>query len=193
MRKNLIVVILLLAYTGGCESLRFAPSEPQKQNAWLHSRTTTLAAENARTENASQELQALTKLSQLQSRAFVSYFGLPRQLPYAETAEDILAESNFQLAQSALQQASERPDPWQVADAALELGIGIFALLGGIYGTRVVRFLKQAKDKSNALREIIQGNELFKKQNEQSLTTFKAAQQLQSHQTRGIVAEVKNA
>ena len=37
----------------------------------------------------------------------------------AETAEDILTESNFQLAGTALQESAERPDPWQVAVSML--------------------------------------------------------------------------
>ena len=70
--------------------------------------------------------------------------------------------------------------------------IAISALVGGVYGTRAVRFLKEAKDKSKALQEIIQGNELFKKQNPQSADTFKQAQTLQSTETRKIVAEIKS-
>jgi len=175
----------------GCESLRFAPTEAQKQNAWLHNRTAMVSAETAKSENASEELQALTKLSELQSRAFVSYNGLPKEFPQAETAEDILAQSNWQLARTALTESAERPDVWQLADSALELAIGICALLGGVYGTRAVRFLKEAQAKSKALKEIIEGNELFKEQNESSVAAFKQAQQNQSPATRQIVAETK--
>lgn len=175
----------------GCESLRFAPSEQQKQNAWLHNRTSMVAAETARDENASEKLQGLTKLGELQSRAFVSYNGLPNEFPQAETAEDILAQSNWQLAGTALVESNQSPDAWQVADSVLELGIGICALLGGVYGTRAVKFLKDAQTKSKALKEIIQGNELFKQQNESSVVAFKQAQQNQSTTTRQIVAEMK--
>ncbi|MFA5239101.1 MAG: hypothetical protein WC476_05245 [Phycisphaerae bacterium] len=175
----------------GCESLRFAPTETQKQNAWLHNRTTAIAVEAAKSENSSEQLQALAKLSELQSRAFVSYAGLPREFPQAETADDVLGESNQQLAQIALSESVERPDAWQLADSALELAIGISALLGGVYGTRALRFLKDAQIKSKALKEIIEGNELFKKQNESSIAAFKQAQQNQSPETRQIVAEIK--
>ena len=175
----------------GCESLRFAPTEAQKQNAWLHNRTAIISAETAKSENASEELQALTKLSELQSRAFVSYHGLPKEFPQAETAEDILAQSNWQLARTALTESAERPDAWQVADSVLELAIGVCALLGGVYGTRAVQFLREAQAKSKALKEIIEGNELFKKQNESSIAAFKQAQQNQSAATRQIVVETK--
>jgi hypothetical protein len=73
----------------------------------------------------------------------------------------------------------------------LELGIGICALLGGVYGTRAVGFLRQTRTKSKALKEIITGNELFKKQNASSALAFKQAHQNQSAQTRQIVTEMK--
>ena len=179
---------LLLA---GCDSLRFAPSEAQKQNAWLHNRTAIVTAETARAEDTSPSLQALTQLGEMQSRAFSSYCGLPKQFPPAETAENILAESTFQLAGTALQESAERPDPWQVADSMLEMGIGICALLGGVYGTRAVGFLRQARGKSNALHEIVTGNELFKKQNQTQAVAFKQAHQNQSPQTRQLVTAMK--
>jgi hypothetical protein len=179
---------LLLA---GCDSLRFAPTEAQKQNAWLHNRTAIITAETARAEDTSQTLQALTQLGEVQSRAFSSYCGLPKEFPPAETAEDILAESNWQLAGTALQESAERPDPWQVADSMLEMGIGICALLGGVYGTRAVGFLRQARGKSNALHEIVAGNEQFKKQNQAQAAAFKQAHQNQSPKTRQFVAAMK--
>jgi hypothetical protein len=180
---------LLLA---GCDSLRFAPTEAQKQNAWLHNRTATVTAETARAEDTSSTLQALTQLGEVQSRAFSAYCGLPKEFPPAETAEDILAESNFQLAATAIKESAERPDPWHVADSMLEMGIGICALLGGVYGTRAVRFLKDARGKSEALKEIIAGNEQFKKQNQSQTTAFKQAHQNQSAQTRQLVAAIKS-
>jgi len=188
---RLVGCIFICLLSAGCDSLRFAPTEAQKQNAWLHNRTTTIATDTAKTENASEPLQALTQLSELQSRAFSSYFGLPKEFPPSENSQDVLAESNFQLAHTALQQGAERPDAWEVADSMLELGIGICALLGGIYGTRAVGFLRQAKTKSKALKEIITGNELFKKQNAPSASAFKQAHQNQSVPTRQIVAEMK--
>ncbi len=191
MRRILAILIVQFFLLAGCDGLRFAPGEAQKQNAWLHSRTTAIAAATAEGEAATEKLQALTKLSQLQSRAITSYYGLPKELPQADTAEQILSESNWQLGRMALVESAERPDAWQVADNVLELGIGICALLGGVYGTRAVRFLKQARTKSKALQEIIAGNEFFKKQNESSVASFKQAQKLQSPETRQIVAQMK--
>ena len=192
MRKILASMLLGFCFLfAGCDSLRFAPTEAQKQNAWLHNRTATVAAETVRSENTSEKLQGLTQLSELQSRAFTSYYGLPKEFPQANTAEDILAQSNWQLARTALTESAERPDAWQLADSAFELAIGICALLGGVYGTRAVRFLREAKAKSKALKEIIEGNELFKNRHTEATTTFKEAHKDQSPQTRQIVAQIK--
>lgn len=191
MKNFLMILIVLCLLLCGCESLRFAPGEVQKQNAYLHSRTAAIAAQTAGDEAASPKLQALTKLSHLQSMAITSYYGLPKESPPADTADEVLRELNWQVADSAFEQSLQRPDPWQVADSALELGIGICALVGGVYGTRAVQFLRQAREKSKALQEIIAGNELFKKQNESSVTAFKQSHKLQSPQTRQIVAEMK--
>ena len=73
----------------------------------------------------------------------------------------------------------------------LEMGIGICALLGGVYGTKAVRFLKDVRGKSKALKEIIAGNEQFKKQNQSHAAAFKQAHQSQSPQTRQLVAAMK--
>jgi hypothetical protein len=189
MKKNFATLILLCLLSAGCESLRFAPSESQKQNAWLHNRTAAIAAQAACAEESSEKLRKLTQLSELQSRAFTAYYGLPREFPQAETAEDVLAHS--QLAETALAESAERPDIFQLADSVFELAIGISALLGGVYGARAVQFLKQARTKSQALQEIIAGNELFKKQNAEAVQAFKDAHKNQSPQTRQIVAQLK--
>jgi hypothetical protein len=182
---------LALVLLAGCDALRLAPNERQKQNAWLHNRTAAVAADAARAQGGSQELQALTKLSEVQSRAFTSYCGLPREYPRADTAGQILAQSSWDLASTALVDSAERPDPWQVADSLLELGIGIGGLLGGVYGVRAAGFLQDARAKSQALREIVQGNELFKQDHPDQTGAFKAAQHHQSPETRQLVTAMK--
>jgi hypothetical protein len=171
--------------------LQFAPSEQQKQNAWVHNRTAAIAAQEAATEQTSAQLQELTKLSETQSRAFVAYCGLPEKLPDAESAEEVLSESNRQLAATAIEQSKQRPDAWTIADSSLELAIAIAGLFGGAYATRVVKFLQEAKAKSNAIKEIVLGNEIFKKTNPDSAEAFKDAQRNQSPLTRQLVAEIK--
>jgi hypothetical protein len=51
--------------------------------------------------------------------------------------------------------------------------------------------LKNARGKSDALKEIIAGNELFKNQNQAQTAAFKQAHQSQSPQTRQLVAKMK--
>ena len=192
MKRFLVMSVLLCVFVVGCDSLRFAPNENQKQNAWLHNRTTAMTAEFAKDEFTSDELQSLAKLSELQSRAFVSYCGLPKEFPPAETAEDVLSDSSFAITQSAISDSAQRPDVWELTDATLEMAIAISALIGGVYGTKAIAYLKEARTKSKALKEIIEGNELFKKLNAESADAFKEAQKSQSPETKTIVAELKS-
>lgn len=112
-------------------------------------------------------------------------------MPAADTANDVLSESNKQLATTAIEESKQRPDPWSVADSALELGIAITGLFGGVYATRIAKFLQDAKAKSNAIKEIVLGNEIFKKTNPDAADAFKDAQRNQSPLTKQIVTEVK--
>jgi hypothetical protein len=181
----------MMCLLSGCDTLRFAPSESQKQNAWLHTRTAELAADAAHNETASEKLKGLTNLSVMQSRAITSYYGMPQEFPNAGTVDAVLSQSNIQLAQQATADATQRPDIWAVADNGLELGIGIAAIFGGVLGTRALQFLRDAKTKSKALKEIIEGNELFKQQNRTIADDFKEAQKNQSPKTRQLVAQMK--
>jgi hypothetical protein len=188
--NKMAVTAAILFVTGGC-GLRFAPSESQKQNAWVHNRTAAFASQTAQNEQASEELQELTKLSETQSEAFVAYCGLPEELPKANTAEDVLSESNKQLATTAIIQSKQRPNGWDVADSAFELGIAVAGLFGGAGAVRFAKFLQEAKAKSNALKEIVLGNEIFKKTNPDSADAFKDAHANQSPLTKQIVTECK--
>jgi hypothetical protein len=191
-KRSLIVVIVFVVILAGCGSLRFCPGEVQKQNAWLHNRTAQMAADVARTEDTSSQLQGLTKLSEVQSRAFIADYGLPDEFPPADTVDAILAESNRQLAGLALAEAGQRPDVWDAVDGVIDLGIAAAALFGGVYGVKVARFLREARAKSKALREIITGNEVFKRQHADSAGAFKEAHRNQSPQTRQLVAQAKS-
>jgi hypothetical protein len=192
MKKLAFVVAVGMLFCAGCEGVRFAPSEAQKQNAWVHSRTAAYASQTAQNEQVSEKLQELTKLSETQSQAFVAYYGLPEELPKADTVNDVLSESNKQLATTAIIQSKQRPDAWDIADSTLELGIAIAGLFGGAGAIRVMSFLQQAKAKSNALKEIVLANEIFKKTNPDSAEAFKDAHTNQSPLTKQIVTEAKS-
>jgi hypothetical protein len=185
------VVILAAVFAGGCDTLRFAPGEKQKQNAYLHHRTVQTAAVTARQEQTSEPLRTLTTQAEKQSEAIMAYYGLPRVIPQTENVEQILSEENKVLTSQSRTEAISRPDPWDVADHLLEMGIAIAGFAGGVAGGRVIGGLKTAQQKSRALREIVHGNELFKKNNPIMTDDFKQAQQNQSDSTRRFVAELK--
>lgn len=192
MKEALIILASVMILNAGCDGIRLPASEVQKQNAWLHNRTAQAVARAANVEQVSENLQKLTTLSQTQSRAFVYDYGMPEQLPNAWSDEDILSQGNFDLAQAAISDSQRRDDLWQMADGAIELGIGLAGLLGGVYGLKVAGFLTVARARSKALREIIKGNEVFKQISTNSIEEFKQAHQTQSQQTKKIVAEIKN-
>jgi hypothetical protein len=181
-----------LLFVCGCGGFRFPATEAQKQNAWLHLWTTQLTAEQAAAETASETLRALAVLSAEQSQAFVADCGLPGQVPAASSAEQILASAGA-IAQQARADGARRIDPWSAADGLLELGIGLAGLVGGVYGLKAAAFLRQAREKSQALKEIIRGNELFKQIHADSAEAFKEAQENQSPSTRRLVTELKTA
>ena len=186
------VLIALLAITlGGCGQFRFAATEAQKQNAWVHHTTCQMTQQTARDENVSSTLTDLAALAARQSEAFVLDYGLPSERPAMESVEAILAEAPA-IAEQASIDAQKRPDAWAMTDAAMELGIGVAGLLGGVYGLRIATFLKQAKDKSRALKEIIEGNELFKQLCPTVEADFKQAHANQSAVTRTLVTEMKS-
>lgn len=178
-----------LLTTGGC-GLRFAPTEEQKENAWVHNRTASIAAQTAQSEQTSTKLQELTKLSETQSQAFVAYCGMPEQPTKADSADEVLSDSNKQLAATAITQSQQRPDAWSMADSALELGIAVAGLFSGAFATKAAKFLQDTKAKSNALKEIVLGNEIFKQTNPASAQAFKDAQKNQSPLTKQIVTEI---
>mgnify|MGYP005858134011 CR=1 FL=1 len=74
MKKFWILIAMMCLFICGCENLRFAPSEHQKRNAWLHNRTAEALAKEVKVLGVSEQVIDLANLNQLQSRAFVTYF-----------------------------------------------------------------------------------------------------------------------
>jgi len=172
-----------MLFITGCDGLRFAATEAQKQNAWLHRQVCAAAADTAEDENSSEKLCGLTTLAAEQSDAFVIDTGLPESIPALSNAETV--------AISAAIDAARRPDVWTLADNALELGIALAGLVGGVYGVRIAGYLKTARDKSKALKEIIDNNELFKQLYPEQVGRFKQAQQKQSPATQQLVTQLR--
>ena len=177
MKGTLITLLLITLILGafGCEEpLRLAPSEAQKQTAFL---TADLAkeVEQKGTDPAS---PAARKLVQ-GTRSMAIYMGTPKVPADPDEFETVASEAE--------QQAYERPDPWKVADHLLELGIGVTAVVGGGTGTVIASKLKKLRQKSKALEEIVKGNELLKKNG----GDFKTAHSKQSPATKALVAEIR--
>jgi len=175
-----IACALLLFSSSGCQDpIRFAPSEAQKQVAELtYSLAAKIAAEGADPQSAA------ARRVEAGARASVAYMGRPAAPPDIADFDTVVAQ--------AASDAALRPDPWSVADHLLELGIGIAGLVGGAYGIKAASYLRMAKEKSAALKEIVQGNELFLGEvTPKEVDKFKAAQAAQSPATRRIVTEVK--
>ncbi len=188
MRTMMMVMAVLCI--GGCGAVRTAATEAQKQNAWAHWRTCELTEQTAQQEAASPTLRELAALTAQQSEAFVLDYGLPKETPAMETVQAVL-ERGPALARQAAVDAQRKPDAWAMADGALELGIGLTGLIGGVYGLRLATFLKQAKQKGDALKEIVEGNELFKQLCPTAADQFKQAHANQSAETKRLVTETK--
>jgi len=192
-REVLVVMVItaVVGASGGCGSLRFAPGEAQKQNAYLHHKTVQAAAIEARQEAVSPALRELTGTAASQSEAIMAYYGLPQEIPQAQSVEDILSDENEAVTRQARQAALQRPDPWDVADNLMEFGLALAGVVGGVYGSRVAATIRVARQKSKALREIVTGNELFKKEHPEATEFFKKAHQQQSEDTRQLVTAMK--
>jgi hypothetical protein len=186
MLRSIIIVSVLGLLVCGC-----TVDEVIRQNAYLHNKTVEMTKSVAGGEGVSSELGGLISLSALQSRAFVADYGLPDKLPAASTTNDILSESSFILADSAFDISRKKADAWDIADGFINAGLAIAGLFGGVWGIKLATFLRSAQLKSNALREVVLGNEVFKKTNNEMMSAFKTAHVNQSPPTRHIVKEMK--
>jgi hypothetical protein len=185
----------------GCEGFRYAATEAQKENAWLHTQVCAEAADAAEKENASPDLCELTAQAHEQSTAFVADYGVPDTFAtgYPHGQADPSAALGTWLDRATLQTVTaqakadslRKPDAWALADSAMELGIALAGLLGGAYGIRIAGAIKTAREKSKALQEIVTGNELFKQLYPEHADRFKTAQQKQSPETKQLVTQLK--
>lgn len=177
MKTILITALLfvILVVSSGCQdAIRFAPSEQQKQLAWL---TNDLAKgiESTGTDAGS---PAIKKLAQ-GTTATALYYGLPKEPADPKDFEAI--------ATTATEQSMERPDPWEVADNMLLLAGGIATVLGGVGGTKIASGIVKLRAKAKALQEVVVGNELLKTNG----GDFGKAHMGQSVKTRTIVAGIR--
>lgn len=188
MLKNVFIIAALCIFIAGCsDSLRFAPGESLKQNAEL---THNLAVK-VNAEGAAPQSEA-TKQLELGTRASVAYIGRPAEPPDTTQFDTISAQANIE--------GARRPDSSDVFNAAesgLSLAAELLILFGaggaGFGGKKLLDWIALAKEKSDALKQIVQGNEIFKKAvAPEVVDKFKDAQSMQSPATKSLVAELKS-
>ena len=189
------VILILMACVlslAGCEALRFAPTESQKQAAF----STHLMARNVEATGTQPGSETAQKLV-TGTGAAVTFMGPPANLDLDDF------DTTVNQAQA---DAAQRPTMDQIGDAvegglslAAELAI-LFGVGGvGFGGKKVVDWISLARDKSKAMKEIITANELFKDAIKTTSTSspeimkqFKDAQDsVQSVSTKQIVIGTK--
>ena len=186
---HFIAVIIILAIAGiavlicgGCQDsvgLRFSPTEEIKQNAEL----TNLLAQKINVDGTDPESPASEKLV-VGTATSLAYTGRPAVSPNPDAFDTINEQAQAD--------AELRPDVAETMDAALELGIGIATLLGGVGSVKLVQGLRKIHGKAKAFNEVVSQNDLFKKiASADEVEKFKRAFSGQTASTRRAVAQVR--
>jgi hypothetical protein len=171
----------------GC-SLRLAPTEPQKQIAL----DTYQVAQSVNAAGAQAGAPATQKLVSGTASA-LAYTGLPASPTITDYPTTLAAAQT---------DAAKRPTIDDIASAAdgwLSLGIGIAGLFTGGVGLKVAAALKAAQTKAKALKEVVEGNEEFKRWLEangglEAISAFRTAQTgVQSIATEQAVFAVRSS
>ena len=190
--KSALIIVLLVfiaALICGCGNLRFAPSEDQKQLTFA---THQLAL--SVNEGGSVPKSAATGKLVTGTAASLAYAGMPKSPvieDYSATAEQAAADA---------QRRPTAEDVFDAAEGGLSLAAELAILIGvggaGVGGKKVVDWITLARQKSAALKDVVQGNEIFTNYlethngtNDQALIAFKQSQsQQQSDATIELVA-----
>lgn len=177
--KRIVFTALLFAvlavFSSGCQdAVRFAPSEQQKQLAWL----TNDLAKSIDATGTDAGSPAAKKLVQGTTAAAL-YYGPPKA-PADPTDFEAIATD-------ATEQSMERPDPWTVADNLLLLAGGVVTVFGGVGAQRITSKIVELRAKAKALQQVVVGNDLLKSNG----GDFKKAHIGQTPKTRAIVAEIR--
>ena len=136
---KLLLAFVLLACMSGCGVVQFAPSEVQKENAWLLHETTKAAAGKAVEENVSEELQGLTALSVRQSESVALDYGVPDNVSGGDI-ESLLSDRVESIADEALYKSKGSSG---LSDVLMNILIVIVSLFGGAAGTQYVSNLRK--------------------------------------------------
>ena len=179
------VLFLACILTGCSQPLRFAPSQSQKKVA-LDTYLTARDVDRAGAEPASPATGRLVE----GARTALDYIG-PPALPDIDDYAATLGRARTD--------AAKRPtagDVFAAADEGLSLASTIAIALGfggaGVGGKKVIDWIRLAREKNKALREIVQGNEVLKAViRDADRTKFKSCHNNQSPATKRIVTEIK--
>jgi hypothetical protein len=160
---------LLLAMTG-CSNLRFAPTEAQKTDAYLHKETTSAIVTNyAASPSPDPNIMALCRLSDLQAGNVLAYYGIPAKLPDTNMIEGLRAAKPAAIVEAAAvtQQAApdsvKRPNYWDGAETLLGFVLAIVGLYTGSAGALKLKgWISYALASIKALREVVEANEALK-------------------------------
>ncbi len=147
----IIMLIVVACLSFGCDNLRMAPTEPQKQIAY-QAVVTARAVESAGTDAYSPAATQLVDATAVS----LAYTGVPAT-PTITDYPTTLAEADHD--------AARRPtadEIWSEADGWIDFGIALAGIFGGGAGIAATQFLVKARQKSRALREVISGNEKLK-------------------------------
>lgn len=161
------LTVVFMAFTG-CETLRKAPTEAQKQTARMG-----VDATEAIRLNGTPPKSTVAVIAHESAKANQTYFGPPKE-PLANPV-DVIPQAQSD--------AAERPDPWDIVDLALSLGLGVVGVFGGAGGLKIAAAITVAQQKSKALREIVTAQQKLRnelKMKSDSDETVKAAEILQS-------------
>ena len=183
---SLCVLLVLSLSLAGCGGLRFAPSQSQKQLAFATHQAARSAADLGLQPGSEAAKQIVVGTA-----ASLAYSGMP------QTPE--IADYDTTAAQAA-SDAARRPaaqDVFNAAEGGLSLASQLILALGfggaGIGGKKLIDWIALARQKSDAFKEVVQGNELLAQYlrdqgKTAELNTFKAAQtSVQSPQTELLV------
>jgi hypothetical protein len=185
--KIWIAIIILMALLAllqmGCQEgamgLRFSPTEAMRQNSEMtHALAKEVHSDGADAGSAATEqLVAGTEVN-------LSYTGRPKTPVDASQFSTVNTQAR--------EDAVERPNVGEATDAALNIGLGIAALLGGGAGVKLAGNLRRVHGKAKAFQEVVSENEIFKRMASPEMQkAFKTAHKDQSAATRVLVAEAK--
>jgi len=178
MKKILLTLVLAMSSLMGCDTLRFAPTEAQKQNAWLHNRTALVAAETAKVEQTSAKLQALTQLGELPKSRDCRGYSRPIELAACRHS---------------FGRISRAPRPLAGCGFHVRVGYWHLCFVGRCVRHQSRALLERRPDKIAGVEGDYHRQRTVQKAKSALpyASLFKEAHQAQSSQTRQLVAQMK--